>query len=220
MFNKRKNHHSKKPDNIIVKTVDMSDITPAEIKEMIPFDENSLPKYPITKMIDNEELDKFDDKVFVDGPYSDIDIVADKSKDTSELMYELAKYHKEMKYGGNQVVFDEDERKIAFDRNAISEVMVAVPIRKGRVSNVIAPVVHTNNGGWRYVATSEQTGMIQDVAPVNSSVILGSFQKPEGLYTPLHDPDAIQDSIDYLTRHQKMQYFIDNGILFKEEDLK
>jgi len=219
MFGRRKNNHydDKKKGEIRVVTVD--EATPEEGMVKSSGRTYITSKDKMKEMIERADLAKFDTDVF-ENAYTDIELVKKSDASTADLFEQLAEYHMQPNaFGGNYVVGANDGvRCVSFDQ-AIPEMFVGCPIKDGKIAmDSITPVAHTVNGGWRYIGTDEK-GRAVDISRVNSAMLMGDIHGCEGLYTPLHDPDAIEDSIKFLSDYARVlnNHFYPNNKLIRIE---
>lgn len=238
MFGRRKNNHyddkSKKGE---IKVVNLDELTSEESKDIKKLIDDYYKEYKgemtkssgrtyitsnakMKEMVERVDLAEFDTAVF-ENPYTDIELIKKSSASTSELLEQLAEYHSRSNtFGGNYVLeADDGTRCVSFDQG-IPEMFVGCPIKDGKIAmDSITPVTHTVNGGWRYIGTDEK-GRAVDISRVNSAMLMGDIHGCEGLYTPLHDPDAIEDSIKFLSDYARVlnNHFYPNNKLIRENN--
>lgn len=202
MFNKRKRHHH----NEYTERDKQKMIAASEAYRDDDFEEDNgdiiTSSAVMADLVKKSNLKEFDEKVS-ETAYKDIDLVKQSNGNTLRMMELLATYHSSTaSFPGNWVVASDkkDERDITLDMTA-PHMMVGSPIgQNGEVTEILAPIIHTTNGGWRYTSAGDD-GRIKDIAPVNSAMLMGDMYGCEGLYTPLHDPDAVADSICFLEKY-------------------
>ena len=73
-------------------------------------------------------------------------------------------------------------------------------------------LVNTENAGFRYV--TNQNGNMTDMGPVHNVCIVGNYERPEGLYVPLYNLNAIDDAITILDA------YYNSNILENTKDVK
>ncbi len=220
MFGRRKNNHydDKKKGEIRVVTVDESTLEEGMVKSGGRTYITSKDK--MKEMVERANVAEFDTVAF-ENAYTDIELIKKSSASTSELLEQLAEYHsKPNAFGGNYVIeADDGTRCVSFDQGN-PEMFVGCPIKDGKIAtDSITPIAHTVNGGWRYIGTDEK-GRAVDISRVNSAMLMGDVHGCEGLYTPLHDPDAIEDSIKFLSNYARVfnDHFYPNNKLIREKN--
>lgn len=221
MFRRRKNNHYDDKKKGEIRVVNVDETTPENGMVKSGNRTYITSKDKMKEMVERADLANFDNDVFEDA-YTDIELVKKSSASTADLFEQLAEYHmKPNAFAGNYVIgADDGVRCVSFDQ-ANPEMLVGLPIKNGKIAaDSVTPIAHTANGGWRYVGTDEK-GRAVDISRVNSAMLMGDIHGCEGLYTPLHDPDAVEDSIKFLSNYARVfsdHFYPDNKLIRDKND--